>query len=69
MRARMSLLTQQLANVQPHGTVVVTPPGSQTTSVPASPSDPQPLDPSDLGAAAGDKGESPDERSRLQQAA
>ena len=52
MRARLSLLTTQLANVQQH-TLVVTPPGAQATTVPA-PISP-PLDADELSEAAGSK--------------
>ena len=49
MRARLSLLTQQLANTAPRA-VVVAPPGTQATPIPsAAPA----LDPEDLNDAAG----------------
>ena len=53
MRARLSLLTTQLQNVQPRGTVVVAPPGTQAIT-PAAP-EPAPLDQEDLSDASGGK--------------
>lgn len=53
MRARLSLLTQQLAAVRPN-TLVVTPPGGQAQTVPAPVS--PPLDADDLSDATGGKG-------------
>ena len=54
MRARLSLLTSQLQNMAPRGTVVVAPQGTQTTTFPA-PETPAP-DQDDLSTAAGAKG-------------
>ena len=54
MRARLSLLTTQLQNVQPRGTVVVAPPGTQAIT-PAAPQ-PAPIDQDDLSDATGGKG-------------
>ena len=50
MRARLSLLTQQLAN-DPPPELVVTPPGSQTAAIPTAPA--TPLDADDLSDASG----------------
>ena len=52
MRARLSLLTQQLANTAPRA-VVVAPPGTQRTPIPSAA---PPLDAEDLNDAAGGKG-------------
>ena len=56
MRARLSLLTQQLQNVgQRGGTLVLAPPGTQATTVTPATDNSTPLDPDDLGSATGAK--------------
>lgn len=59
MRARLSLLTTQLQNVQPRGTVVVAPPGTQATTVPSAAAEPAPVDQQDLNDATGGKAGDP----------